>query len=85
MREFFKGYNVINFMAGNTGAQMGGWFRKEIKTVEDGHALALGTVAETGFEDFLVYFLAHFGQVFLPDRLPGQVPLQHQLQYFAHP
>src|SRR3546814_4670767 len=35
MREFFKGYNCINFMAGNTGAQMGGWFRKEIKTVED--------------------------------------------------
>ncbi|MBX6323460.1 MAG: TRAP transporter substrate-binding protein [Rhodospirillaceae bacterium] len=35
MREFFKGYNVIHFPAGNTGAQMGGWFRKEIKTVAD--------------------------------------------------
>jgi TRAP-type mannitol/chloroaromatic compound transport system substrate-binding protein len=35
MREFFKGYNIINFMAGNTGTQMGGWFRKEIKTVAD--------------------------------------------------
>ena len=35
MREFFKGYNVYNIPAGNTGCQMGGWFRKEIKTVED--------------------------------------------------
>ena len=35
MREFFKGYNIINFPAGNTGTQMGGWFRKEIKTVAD--------------------------------------------------
>ena len=35
MREFYKGYNIINFPAGNTGAQMGGFFRKEIKTVAD--------------------------------------------------
>jgi TRAP-type mannitol/chloroaromatic compound transport system substrate-binding protein len=35
MREFFKDYNVHSIPAGNTGAQMGGWFRKEIKTVED--------------------------------------------------
>ena len=35
MREFYKGYGIINFPAGNTGAQMGGWFRKEIKTVAD--------------------------------------------------
>ncbi|OGA32416.1 MAG: ABC transporter substrate-binding protein [Betaproteobacteria bacterium RIFCSPLOWO2_12_FULL_64_23] len=35
MREFYKGYNIIQFPAGNTGAQMGGWFRKEIKTVAD--------------------------------------------------
>ncbi len=35
MREFYKDYNIINFPAGNTGAQMGGWFRKEIKTVVD--------------------------------------------------
>src|SRR6187455_1898499 len=35
MREFLKEYNIINFPAGNTGAQMGGWFRKEIKTVND--------------------------------------------------
>ncbi|WP_341701990.1 TRAP transporter substrate-binding protein [Ferrovibrio sp.] len=41
MREFFKDYNCINFMAGNTGAQMGGWFRKEMKTVEDLNGLKM--------------------------------------------
>jgi len=35
MRDLYKEYNIINFMAGNTGAQMGGWFRKELKTPED--------------------------------------------------
>ncbi len=35
MREFYAGYNIVNFPGGNTGAQMGGWFRKEIKTVAD--------------------------------------------------
>jgi TRAP-type mannitol/chloroaromatic compound transport system substrate-binding protein len=33
--EFFKKFGVIGFHAGNTGCQMGGWFRKEIKTVAD--------------------------------------------------
>jgi TRAP-type mannitol/chloroaromatic compound transport system substrate-binding protein len=35
MREFFKDYNCLNIPCGNTGTQMGGWFRKEIKTVAD--------------------------------------------------
>ncbi|HYE52190.1 MAG TPA: TRAP transporter substrate-binding protein [Azospirillaceae bacterium] len=35
LREFYAGYNVVNFTAGNSGAQMGGWFRKEIKTPAD--------------------------------------------------
>ena len=35
MNEFFKDYNAHGIPAGNTGAQMGGWFRKEIKTVDD--------------------------------------------------
>src|ERR1700731_2281008 len=35
LRDFFKDYNVYNIPGGNTGAQMGGWFRKEIKTVAD--------------------------------------------------
>jgi TRAP-type mannitol/chloroaromatic compound transport system substrate-binding protein len=33
--EFYKNYNVISLLAGNTGCQMGGWFRKEVKTVAD--------------------------------------------------
>src|SRR6516162_9995242 len=35
MNEFGKKFNVYSLVSGNTGAQMGGWFRKEIKTVED--------------------------------------------------
>ena len=35
MREFYKQYNIINFLGGNTGAQMGGWYRKEMKTLAD--------------------------------------------------
>jgi TRAP-type mannitol/chloroaromatic compound transport system substrate-binding protein len=34
-REFYDQYNIINFPCGNSGAQMGGWFRKEIKGVSD--------------------------------------------------
>ena len=33
--EFLKGYNLKGLPGGNTGTQMGGWFRKEIKTVAD--------------------------------------------------
>jgi len=35
MREFYKNYNIINFPMGNTGAQMGGFYRKEIKSLAD--------------------------------------------------
>ncbi|MBN8503200.1 MAG: ABC transporter substrate-binding protein [Burkholderiales bacterium] len=35
MREFYAKYNIIHFPMGNTGAQMGGWYRKEIKSVAD--------------------------------------------------
>ena len=35
LNEFYKSYNVTSFLAGNTGCQMGGWFRKEINTVDD--------------------------------------------------
>jgi TRAP-type mannitol/chloroaromatic compound transport system substrate-binding protein len=33
--EFLKNYNVLAIPYGNTGTQMGGWFRKEIKSMED--------------------------------------------------
>ncbi len=35
MNEFYAAYSMVSFAGGNTGTQMGGWFRKEIKTTED--------------------------------------------------
>ncbi|HEX9209897.1 MAG TPA: TRAP transporter substrate-binding protein [Bradyrhizobium sp.] len=35
LNEFYKKYNVVSLLAGNTGCQMGGWFRKEVKTPQD--------------------------------------------------
>jgi TRAP-type mannitol/chloroaromatic compound transport system substrate-binding protein len=35
MREFYAQYNIISFPGGNTGAQMGGWYRKPIKSLAD--------------------------------------------------
>ena len=35
MREFYAKYNIISFPGGNTGAQMGGWYRKEINAAAD--------------------------------------------------
>jgi TRAP-type mannitol/chloroaromatic compound transport system substrate-binding protein len=35
INEFAKKSNIYPLLGGNTGAQMGGWFRKEIKTVDD--------------------------------------------------
>ncbi|MGY4625280.1 TRAP transporter substrate-binding protein [Bradyrhizobium sp. USDA 4486] len=45
--EFFKKSNVIGQPCGNTGTQMGGWFRKEIKTVADlsGLKMRIGGIA----------------------------------------
>ncbi len=63
MREFFKQYNVINFPIGNTGAQMGGWYRKEIKTVEDLKGLKFRIAGITGM------ILAKLGVV--PQQLAG--------------
>ena len=33
--EFYSNYNVRSFLGGNTGTQMGGWWKKEVKTVAD--------------------------------------------------
>jgi TRAP-type mannitol/chloroaromatic compound transport system substrate-binding protein len=35
MRELFAQYNIVNFPGGNTGTQMAGWFRKEVKSLAD--------------------------------------------------
>jgi TRAP-type mannitol/chloroaromatic compound transport system substrate-binding protein len=35
MDAFYAKYNMRSFSSGNTGTQMGGWYRKEIKSVAD--------------------------------------------------
>jgi TRAP-type mannitol/chloroaromatic compound transport system substrate-binding protein len=35
VREVYRQYHVISFPAGNTGTQMAGWYRREIKSVAD--------------------------------------------------
>jgi len=35
MDEFYAKYNMLSMSAGNTTTQMGGWYRKEIKSVAD--------------------------------------------------
>ena len=39
--EFYKKYNIYSLPAGNTGCQMGGWFRKEIKEPSDFNGLKM--------------------------------------------
>ena len=48
MREFYAGYNIISFPGGNTGAQMGGWYRKPINSLADLKGLRFRTVGVTG-------------------------------------
>jgi TRAP-type mannitol/chloroaromatic compound transport system substrate-binding protein len=62
-REFFKDYNIHNIPCGNTGAQMGGWFRKEIKSVEDLKGLKFRCGGFAG------QVLAKLGVV--PQQIPG--------------
>ncbi|HVR52607.1 MAG TPA: TRAP transporter substrate-binding protein [Pseudorhodoferax sp.] len=35
LRKLYKQYGIVNFVCGNVGVQMGGWFRKEIKSAAD--------------------------------------------------
>ncbi len=48
MREFYAKYNIINFPGGNTGAQMGGWYRKPIKSLADLKGLKMRTAGFAG-------------------------------------
>ena len=47
-RASTRSYNVISLLAGNTGCQMGGWFRKEINTVDDLKGLKFASAASPG-------------------------------------
>ena len=46
--DFLKNYNIIAYPGGNTGTQMGGWFRKEINTVADLNGLKMRTAGFAG-------------------------------------
>lgn len=35
LREFYKTHGIVNFPLGNTGAQMGGWYRKPLRSPAD--------------------------------------------------
>ena len=48
LRAFMKNHNVIQFPAGNTGVQMGGWYRKEIKSAADFQGLKIRIAGITG-------------------------------------
>ncbi len=41
MHQLYADFNVINFPAGNTGTQMGGWFKREIKSVRELNGLKM--------------------------------------------
>jgi TRAP-type mannitol/chloroaromatic compound transport system substrate-binding protein len=49
LNELLKNFNATGVAAANTGAQMGGWFRKEIKSVDDlrGLKMRIGGFAGT--------------------------------------
>lgn len=41
LRELFADYGVLNYPGGNTGAQMGGWFNREINSLLDLSGLSM--------------------------------------------
>jgi TRAP-type mannitol/chloroaromatic compound transport system substrate-binding protein len=63
MRSVFAKYNVVPIPCGNVGVQMGGWYRKEIKTVADlkGLKFRIGGLGGT--------ILSRLGVV--PQQIPG--------------
>jgi TRAP-type mannitol/chloroaromatic compound transport system substrate-binding protein len=41
LRAMYRKFDVVNHVVGNVGVQMGGFYRKEIRTVEDLHGLKM--------------------------------------------
>src|SRR3712207_584554 len=41
LNEFYAKHNLFALPGGNTGTQMGGWFRKEIRTTQDLHGVKM--------------------------------------------
>ena len=63
LRDFYRGYGIVNFLAGNTGTQMGGWYRKEIKTLADVKGLKIRIAGFAG------RVMERMGAV--PQQIPG--------------
>ena len=63
LNAFFKDYGTIAFPAGNTGAQMGGWFRNEVTKLDDFKGLKMRIPGLGG------QVMARLGAV--PQALPG--------------
>ena len=63
LRELYARYGIVNFPLGNTGAQWGGWYRKQIRSVEDLKGLKMRVGNMAGF------VLSKLGAV--PQAIPG--------------
>ena len=63
LNAFFKDFGVIAYPAGNTGAQMGGWFRNEVNKLDDFKGLKMRIPGLGG------QVMARLGAV--PQALPG--------------
>ncbi len=61
--EFYSNYNILSFLGGNTGVQMGGWFRKPVASLDDIKGLKM-RVAGLGGEVF-----SRLGAI--PQQIPG--------------
>ena len=61
--EFYSKFNLYALPGGNTGTQMGGWFRKEVKSVQDLQGLKMRIAGLAG------QVLAKLGVV--PQQIPG--------------
>jgi TRAP-type mannitol/chloroaromatic compound transport system substrate-binding protein len=63
MREVYAEFNTIQFPCGNTGAQMGGWYRKPINTKDDLKGLRIRAAGLVGA------VFSELGAV--PQQIPG--------------
>ncbi|WP_418648394.1 TRAP transporter substrate-binding protein [Thauera butanivorans] len=61
--EFYSNYNIYSFLGGNTGVQMGGWYRKQINSLEDIKGLKIRIAGIAG------EILARMGAI--PQQLAG--------------
>lgn len=61
--EFYAKFGIVSFIGGNTGVQMGGWYKKEVKTLADVKGLKIRIAGLAG------KVWAELGAV--PQQIPG--------------